>query len=286
MTTGRGVGAGKIILCGEHAVVYGHPAIAFAVDRTTRVTLTAHPGPTQVTGPDVDSRVTRALCTVIEHTGWRVEVDSDVWVGRGMGSSAALAVALMRARADLQGRTPDADALVSEAMPIERAFHGNPSGLDVVVSTHGGCIEYRRGPPTVWTSLRPGPWSVVLLDSGTVGCTADMVALVGGQRPEIDGALDDIGALVHEAVHVLDTPSSLGPLLTRNHRLLQRLGVSTPALDDLVSLALAHGAHGAKLAGAGGGGIVIALTDDPQALLTAAQARGIRADSCAPWSLP
>jgi mevalonate kinase len=109
------------------------------------------------------------------------------------------------------------------------------------------------------------------------------VAGVASRRPGIDPVLERIGALVVEARRVLDDPRALGPLLTENHRLLRQIGVSTPTLDDLVALALDHGALGAKLAGAGGGGVVLALTEDPAPILAAASDRGIHAFGCTPW---
>lgn len=276
-----GHGAGKLILCGEHAVVHGHPALAFAVDLHTRVTLDRVEGATRVDSDHADRRVRDALCTVLPRTGWAVRVDSDIPVGRGMGSSAALAVALVRAhRPGLSG-----GELIDAAMPIERAFHGNPSGLDVAVSALGGCLAFRRGPPMHYTQVPVGAWKVVVLDSGDMGDTAELVAGVTARRPGIDPELERIGALVQEARAVLDDATALGPLLTENHRLLQAIGVSTPVLDDLVALALAHGAHGAKLAGAGGGGVVLALVDDPEPLVRAATARGVPALVCAPEAL-
>lgn len=289
MTVGgsaAGTGRGKLVLCGEHAVVYGHPAIALAVDRATVVRLTRRPGPTTIDSPHGDDRLLGALCTVIESEGLSVCVDTDLPVGRGMGSSAALAVALVRARAALSGEAPDADTVYHRAMPIERAFHGNPSGVDVAVSAHGGCLWFQRGDAAgvpVRQRLVCGRWSIVVLDSGIAGDTGQLVAGVGARRPEIDPVLERIGALVAEAREILCDPRALGELLTENHGLLRRIGVSTPQLDAFVALALANGAWGAKLAGAGGGGVVIALTEDPGRLLAAAATAGIPAFECAPW---
>lgn len=278
-----GVGRGKLVLCGEHAVVHGFPAIAFAVDRKTVVHLTPRPGPTGIDSAHGDHRLREALCTVIAPEGFAVTVDTDLPVGRGMGSSAALAVALVRAQAALVGEDPDPDTVYARAMPVERAFHGNPSGVDVAVSALGGCLWFQRGDPPVRERLPCGRWSIVVLDSGCVGNTADLVAGVGARRPGIDRTLERIGALVAEARTVLDDPRALGPLLTENHGLLREIGVSTPVLDDLVALALRCGAWGAKLAGAGGGGVVLALVDDPEPLLREAMAQGVPAFACAAW---
>ena len=281
--TGRGEGHGKLILCGEHAVVYGHPAIAIAVDRTTRVTLSRRDGATEVRSPHVDDRVRDALCTVVPEQGFAVEVETDLPVRRGMGSSAALAVAVVRARADLAGETIAADEVVHRAMPIERSFHGSPSGVDVAVSAHGGCLWFKRGDPAVHRSLPSPALPIVVLDSGEDRETARMVQRVAERRADHAPALDAIGALVERASACLDDPETLGPLLLENHALLRSIGVSTGRLDAMVSLAMEHGAHGAKLAGAGGGGVVMALIEDPESLLAAARARNIHAFTCSVW---
>ena len=276
----RGQGHGKLILCGEHAVVYGHPAVAFAVDLATSVTLEARPGPTAIDGAAADARLTEALRLVLPAEGFCVRVASSVPVGRGMGSSAALAVALVRARAALDGTTLDDDATYAAAMPCERVFHGNPSGLDVAVSVRGGCLRFTRGVPPTLEPLAPGPWQVVVLDTGVAGDTAALVAGVASRRPAIDPHIEAIGALVDRCCGALGSPARLGPLLTENHRLLQAIGVSTPALDELVHLALDAGALGAKLAGAGGGGVAFALVADDRgadAVLRAADRHGVSA---------
>jgi mevalonate kinase len=278
-----GHGNGKLLLCGEHAVVHGFPAIAFAVDRGTIVHLSSRPGPTRIGSPHADHRLVAALRGVLPEEGLDVDVETDLPVGRGMGSSAALAVALVRAR---DGADLGPDVVYDRAMPIERAFHGNPSGVDVAVSARGGCLWFRRGDPPVREPLRPGDWSIAVLDSGTAGDTAALVAGVAARRPGIDADLERIGGLVHEARAVLDDPVALGPLLTENHELLRRIGVSTPVLDDLVGFALGAGALGAKLAGAGGGGVVLALCPSGGAsrVVAAAGDRGITAFECSPWT--
>ncbi|MEQ1503059.1 MAG: mevalonate kinase [Myxococcota bacterium] len=281
-----GHGHGKLVLCGEHAVVYGHPAIAFAVDRGTTVTLTRRPGPTRVHSAHADHRLDDALRTALDADGFEAAVETDLPVGRGMGSSAALAVAVVRARAALDGESPAPDAVFDRAMPIERRFHGNPSGVDVAVSARGGCLWFCRGEPPIRETVRPGDWSIVVLDSGVAGDTAELVAAVGARRPGIDPELAAIGDLVRSAREALADPEQLGPLLTENHRLLQRIGVSTPQLDAMVALALSAGAYGAKLAGAGGGGVVLALVDEPGAVLAAAAAAGVPAFTCRPWTPP
>ncbi len=283
--SGSGFGYGKLILCGEHAVVYGHPAIAFAVDLRTEVTLTPCPGPTSVWARPDDSRLLEAVKTLLGEEGHEVRIVSSLPLGRGMGSSAALGVALVRAAADLAGEDLDPDSTYRRAMPCERIFHGNPSGLDVAVSIRGGCIHFTRGEPPSLLPLRPGPWRVVVLDTEEVGDTAALVASVAAGRPGVDPTLHAIGALVGRCVDSLGDARRLGPLLTENHLLLAALGVSTSHLDDLVRLALEAGALGAKLSGAGGGGVAFALADSDRTteqIREAAVQRGVPHHVCRP----
>lgn len=285
---------GKLILAGEHAVVYGHPAIAVAVDRGTWALARRRPGPSGVdrstlVGDDgeeqpfpEDDRLVPALRTVLPETGVGLEIRTDLPIGRGMGSSASLAVAVVRATAALQGEPADIQTCIARGFAVERVFHGTPSGLDHTVSARGGALWYRRGPEGLeLRPLRLPPLALVVLDSGCAGNTASMVAGVRARRPGVDGALERIGALVGELEAALAAGDlqAAGALLDEDHRLLAEIGVSTPDLDRLVSLARGAGALGAKLAGAGGGGVVLALVREAGPLLLAARAHGVRAFS-------
>lgn len=270
---------GKLILAGEHAVVYGHPALALAVDRGTTVTLTRRPGPTALGDSAVqDDRVLPGLLTVLPAEGLRIDIDSDLPVGRGMGSSAALAVAVVRAHAALEGETLDFDTTHARAFGPERHFHGDPSGVDHAVSALGGGVRYVKGPDGPRIDPLPLPdLRLVVVDSGSAGDTGALVAGVRSRRPGIDPALQRIGALVEELDAGLRggmAPAGLGALLNENHALLRDIGVSTDTLDAITATCRAAGAHGAKLAGAGGGGVVIALVDDPAPVLAAVRAAG------------
>ena len=283
LPAGQGHGHGKLILCGEHAVVYGHPAIAFAVNRGTRVTAQRRPGQLEVKSPIADPGLRKAAALLFGDQGWALNIESDVPIGRGMGSSAALAVALARAHAQATSGDSSVAGLMEAAMPIERHFHGNPSGVDVAVALHGHAMRFLRGPPMAWKTLPPSTWHLVVLDSQKRGNTKEQVTRVAGERPRADPVLRDIGELVSRVEEVLDQPDELGPLLSENHRLLQKLGVSCPELDALVDFAMEHGALGAKLSGAGGGGVVFALLETPahvDLLCDAARQAGVVGWAC------
>jgi mevalonate kinase len=275
-----GAAPGKLILFGEHAVVYGHPAIAAAVGLSSTVSLWRWDGATHIRRSSFhDDRLRKAVATCLPAHGLAVDISSELPPGRGMGSSASIAVSMVRAAAMLAGEQPRSRVLFERSLALERIFHGQPSGVDNAVVLRGGLLRYRKGPPL---QLEPLPVSgllhAVILDSGSVGSTAALVARVRAARPGVDPVLEAIGALV-ERIDMLSDPRALGAVMDENHALLRQLGVSTPALDELCAFARQHGATGAKLSGAGGGGVVLALVaaEGQPGLLVAAQRRGIRA---------
>jgi len=272
---------GKIILMGEHAVVYGHPAIAMAVDRGMTVTLREHSGPTAVLkGQISDPRLDKALQTVLPADGVSVQIESNLPIGRGMGSSAALAVALARASLEWEGMPLTEQEVNTRAFAVERIFHGNPSGIDHTVSMGGGALMYRKGSAKpVYEPIKIPSLPVVVIDSGTAGNTADMVQNVRQRFTAVEAYLNQIGELVTATLPALTTGDlpAIGQAWHENHWLLKAIGVSNATLDEIVRVAENEGSYGAKLAGAGGGGVVIALSDEPNAIITAANAKGWQA---------
>lgn len=275
-----------MILFGEHAVVYGHPALAMAVDRGTTVEMEPAPGPRRVVaGPMADPRLEAALDLLLPSQGLTVRIETELPVGRGMGSSASLAVALVRARASAEGRRASLTECIEEGFRVERVFHGQPSGIDHTVCARGGAVRYLRGAQGLCIEpLALGPLPLVVLDTGRAGHTGALVAAVAARRPGVDPVLAEIGALVERCVPLLAASAlpALGEAMTENQALLRALGVSAPENEALVSFALAQGALGAKLAGAGGGGVVIALHPRPSRLLAAAREAGVPAFPVSP----
>ncbi len=276
----RASAPGKLILSGEHAVVYGHRAVAAAVSLETTVTLHDRPGPSAIDRSDLrDARLWPALAPLIPPDGVGVSIASTLPVGCGLGSSAALAVALVRALARRDGREASFEECYERGFVVERAFHGTPSGVDHTVSARGGVLVYRRASSTSVASFAPvalpRPLRLVVADTGSPGDTAAMVAAVRARAPT--AALDAIGALTEQVVRGLERGEAVGALLDENHRLLQAIGVSTEALDRVVAAMRAAGAAGAKLAGAGGGGVAFALVDTEH---EASVARAARACGC------
>jgi mevalonate kinase len=266
MRTLRASARGKVILFGEHAVVYGHPALAAAVDLETRVELRESVGPRSVEAPLLDERLQRVLDLVLPN-GTDLVVETDLPVGRGMGSSASLSLALVRAAAAWTGESPDEEQLLERSLALEAVFHGRPSGVDSMVVLRGGLLRFRRSEDgrLEVRSLTCPPLHLVALDTGRAGDTASLVDSVARRRPGVDPCLAAIGRLVEAAAASLSDAGLLGACMDENHALLRALGVSTPEIEALRSFAREHGALGAKLSGAGGGGIVLALLPTPDA---------------------
>lgn len=276
---------GKLILLGEHAVVHGQPAIVAGIDRGVRVTVL--PGEGAGAGPGADPRLGDAIALAARLVGagearFGLEVEGDLPIAMGLGSSAALAVAVVRALATSAGVELAAADIERHAHEIERVFHGTPSGVDSAAATHGGVRWFEAGPPSRHEPIvlrAPLPLLVILsrtphATSSTVGGLRSRAAAA---REVYDPVFGAIGSLVAAARRALEEGehARLGELMSMNHGLLRACGVSTAEIDAIVDEALEAGASGAKLTGAGGGGAVIALpAGDPEALREALAARG------------
>jgi len=291
------VGYGKIILLGEHAVVYGYPALAAALDRG----VTMAPVPTPAGGAlrldlrswnlavcvDDDHPVAHSLAAIADELAagrppLSLIGDAQIPPGAGLGSSAALAVAVARALLTYLKRPIDVATLTRAAGASEALVHGKPSGVDVALAIAGGIGVFRRS-----TGLRGlagvPPLRVLVGPSGAPRSTArmiDQVASATGAKAD-DARLHELGALTDTGTIALlaaDGPA-LGAAMNRAHTLLGALGVSTPLLDALCATARSAGAYGAKLTGAGGGGAVIAIAprDREAAIMAAWKQAGVDA---------
>lgn len=280
---------GKIILFGEHAVVYGRPAIAVPVNQVSaRVVVQADPlappGRIWVRAPavgldgDLDALPSghplRAVKTLLlEHWGLddlpacRLQISSTIPVAAGLGSGAAVSVACLRALSAFLGRRLDDELASALAYEVEKLLHGTPSGIDNTVVTYAAPVYFMRRPegPHIETFQVERPFTLLIGDTGVSSPTS---VAVGDLRrswqaePERYNALfDAVGSLVERARALIESgqPEALGPLMDENHVLLQAMDVSSPELDHLVAAARSAGALGAKLSGGGRGGNMIAL---------------------------
>ena len=269
---GRGHGGGKVILLGEHAVVYGQPAIASGLPLGVSVSLVPAPSGTRVFEPDLPAEVEQAATRAAElaglgrEAGFRLELHGDLPVAVGLGSSAALAVALVRAFADASGETLSAQETTARANRIEEQFHGKPSGIDATTATVGGVLRFRRGTSLEFEPVAvAGDFHFALVDTGTSHTTSATVSSLASRVAEEPDRFEPIFATIGnlacrgERALTSGNPGELGSAMNENHALLLELGVSTPELEAAVHVARKVGAIGAKLTGAGGGGVVLAL---------------------------
>lgn len=282
---GLGRAHAKAILLGEHAVLYGAPAIALPVmELVAEARVTATDGAVQIsselhTGEAGTAPVhLRPLLTAVgaslerlcpSGVGVTLRLTSDIPHGRGLGSSAAVAAAVARAVADLSGRQLLPETLHEIVQEAERVAHGNPSGLDARTVVSGSAIRFKAG---VVSPLEIGrALTFVLADSGASGSTVEAVGGVRTRRLAdpvgTDALIEGLAELTEAAradLAVGDT-SALGARMDEAHSLLSLLGVSTPALDALVASARRAGAPGAKLTGGGLGGCILALAASREA---------------------
>lgn len=277
---------GKAILLGEHAVVYGKPAIAIPVSEL-RVEVIIESFKCPAGDIWIDSPVIRMYkcvsdlpyenplrmavdltlnaCGHPDIPGLMIRINSALPIGGGMGSGAAVSCALIRALSDFVcPNTLSLETINGLVFDVEKIHHGNPSGVDNTVITYEKPIFFRRGEPLESIQVEQSV-NLVLADTGIISATSNMVA---GVRKRFDQdtvrynlIFTEIENLVAKSRDALEKGelSLLAEAMNENHRLLQQIEVSSFALDRLVKTAINSGAYAAKLIGAGGGGNMIAL---------------------------
>lgn len=280
---------GKLILLGEHAVVYGVPAIAAGLTQGASARAVASSsasldlGELRVQvgdGSELASALEAAL-SVLNVGPHAIRVELSIPAGAGLGASACIGVAIARAVLEAAGQEDDLGRVLGAAAAWEGVFHGTASGIDAAAAALGGCFVYTRETGAVALPvLRPLSFAVAL--AGPPQSTREMVESVRRlreRRPEIvTKALDGIHALVKNAELCIrhGDRSGLGKLMDLNQMILSGLFVSTEAIEQACSAARSAGALGAKLTGAGGGGAVIALCEeDPEPILAAFRGLGL-----------
>ena len=287
---------GKVILFGEHAVVYGEPAVALAVSLRFRMRV----GPREegrarvhrIDGHRMDASYHAYFKYAVDKywTGGPLEIrtDSEIPSASGMGSSAALTTSLMGALVELGGGRIDAERerIARQSFDTEYGVQGRASPTDTSTATFGqgillakramgGLIMHveRGGAEWYVHRLKVPDLSIVIGYTGVKGSTGEMVARVRrlyDENPLARGVVSEIGEVTMEGVAALERGDAarLGQLMDRNHELLDTLGVNHPSLQRLVDAARPH-SLGAKLTGAGGGGCMIALTEEPDMVVRA-----------------
>lgn len=276
--------SGKTILFGEHAVVYGHPAIAVPLpDISLTVIVQALPNQKKIRivneGLDEDFLLDEkesenpyafALETIrnylkINHLpAMQLTITSNIPPESGLGSSAAFSVAITRAVTSFLGFRLALEDLNNIAFEIEKRQHGTPSGIDNTVVCFQKPIFFRRGQPVEFI-ITGKPMTLILANSGIRSLTKEVVDQIREKKNKetefVDRIFDRIGSITINARLKIEQgdQGSIGQLMLENHHLLNELGLSLEKLDDLVETSMQSGAFGAKLCGSGKGGNVVAL---------------------------
>ena len=295
----HGTAAGKVILLGEHAVVYGRHALALPIANAVEASLVETRGPSRLALVDEGAAAPEAA-GVAEHVRELFEFLQrrlDIAGGRfdlrlrtrippamGLGSSAAVAVAIIRALDRVLALHLDDAAVNALAFECEKLAHGSPSGIDNTLATYGRPVLFRKGAagPAQTLELGDSP-PLVVAASGTRGITREQVAGVAARRERAreryEAIFDEMDAISLSGAQALAAAdyAALGTLMNVCHGLLNAIEVSTPELERMVHVARSAGAAGAKLTGAGGGGSIVALCPGTVgAVQQALQASGYR----------
>ncbi|MFZ1043590.1 MAG: mevalonate kinase [Anaerolineales bacterium] len=274
---------GKIILFGEHAVVYGRPALAIPVTQVhadVEVLDSAKNG-IWIDAPDINLRAElkslppdHPLAAVINNFLFTFGVDpfpslnikifSTIPVASGLGSGAAVSVALIRALSSHLGHPITNEIVNALAYEIEKIHHGTPSGIDNTVITYAKPVFFVKG-QSIETFRVGMPFTIVIGNTGisapTKESVGDVRALWEPDKARWEKVFDKIGEIAKKAKERIENGEweLIGDLMNQNHALLQEMTVSSPELDRLVNAARKAGALGAKLSGGGRGGNMIAL---------------------------
>jgi hydroxymethylglutaryl-CoA reductase len=286
-----GFAAGKVILLGEHAAVYGRHAVALPVPGAVTASIVPQAGTTTVSIPEWGVRRQAAGDTGLfassvalilrelgaDDTGFHIEARARLPRAMGLGSSAALAVALTRAFAATLGIQADDKRVNAIAFACEQLAHGTPSGIDNTIATYARPILFQNDDGLRIEPVELSePLPLVVAFSSRAGLTREQVSAVRARRDRqprhFDAIFDEIDALSLAGATALARAdyAELGALMNICHGLLNAIEVSTPELEAMVAVARAAGARGAKLTGSGGGGSVIALCPGTAAEVTAA----------------
>lgn len=286
---------GKVILFGEHAVVYGKPAIALSVNKRISSTISWGDKKTTINRMELDEEKQPFLVKAIEKTNIEeplsITTKSDLPSGAGMGSSAALAVSLLGSLHALKEDEETDETIAKEAFDVEYEVQGSASPIDTSTSVHGKAIfiSDRKEKNLLW-SISKGDklWNIHHLDipkmnlvighTGVHAPTGPLVEMVGefyNTNNFAKEVVDEIGRVVRQGKKALNDGNleEIGSLMNKNHKLLRILGVSHPRLESLVRSTRKH-SYGSKLTGAGGGGAMISLTDEPEKVAEIIEKRG------------
>jgi mevalonate kinase len=277
---------GKIILFGEHAVVYGRPAIAVPVRQMrARTVVTAdlrgQPGAVRIQAADIgldawldeleiEHPLKKVVSGILQELqigrlpACRLQITSTIPVAAGLGSGAAVSVATIRALMAFLGHSITDERVSALAYEVEKLHHGTPSGIDNTVITYAAPVYFKKGGAIEILQLG-GHFTVVIGDTGisspTMVAVGDLRELWLADPHHYEVIFDAVSEIVKRARVCIENGMSqaLGSLMDENQTLLEQMHVSSPELERLVQAAREAGALGAKLSGGGRGGNMIAM---------------------------
>ena len=265
MTKKVGVGQAhsKIILIGEHAVVYGYPAISLPlleVEVTCRVIPAESPWRLYE-----EDTLSMAVYASLEHLNIkeaciRCQIDSAIPEKRGMGSSAAISIAAIRAVFDYYQAELPHDVLEVLVNRAEMIAHMNPSGLDAKTCLSDQPIRFIKNVGFTELEMNLSAY-LMIADTGVYGHTREAIQVVQSKGKDALPFLHALGELTQQAEDAIRRKDAekLGQILSQAHLHLKEIGVSSPEADSLVETAMSYGALGAKMSGGGLGGCIISL---------------------------
>ncbi|MCQ2071283.1 MAG: mevalonate kinase [archaeon] len=286
---------GKFVILGEHSVVYGKPALALAMDMRFTMHI-SESSSFMVNGlpatPSTMSPHMKFLSDLHGGNPLSIRIESRVPSGSGLGSSAALSAAYAGAVRSLNGLSCSKESIAKDAYEAEYAAQGRGSPMDTSASVNGGGIALNvpyKPEDFLWRiEKNERVWDVSRIDVpkmtfviGNTGIRAATGPLVEKVKNYMDSSkfardiIDEMGDVTLDGMKAIKERdiTELGALMTYDHELLSILGVSCPELDKLVKAALPT-SYGAKLTGSGGGGCMVALTDQPEKTADAIEAHG------------
>lgn len=287
---GKGSGYGKVILFGEHFVVHGVPGIVSAIDSSTDAEvkkaakgLNVKDERKTAKGYSEEKRLQQieSIERMLKAMDLDPQTPLDIWIGgtlpgfSGLGASAASSVAIARAINEELNLNLSNERINAIAYEGEKAYAGNPSGIDNTAATYGGLMWFKKNPAggsdLVEKIYIRKPAEIVIGSTGKVANTKAMVEGVADRKKKDPQKYDplfkqaeSLAIAGRKALEAGDL-KKVGALMNENHRILQEIGVSSKELDLLVDMALKQGAFGAKLTGGGGGGCMLALTPGKEA---------------------
>ncbi|NTW43759.1 MAG: mevalonate kinase [Anaerolineaceae bacterium] len=276
----------KSILVGEHAVVYNRPAIAFPINQLqAKTTITANvkgnPDEIEFHAPDINFHgkyitlpndhpykiavsIIKKEAGIDHYPACNIQIQSTIPIASGMGSSAAIAVAIIKGLSQFIGLRLSKQRLADLAYLLELQYHGTPSGIDNTVIAFNQPIFFNKE-KGFHIIFPKSDLTILIANSGIQGKTKEAVMGVKARwkidQKKYETKFDQIGLLVENAEIAIKSGDAinLGKIMNENHQLLTEIGVSLPQLDTMVEIALTSGAFGAKLSGGGLGGNMIAL---------------------------